>query len=326
MLKRLLVAVPFGVLGAAWFFYLSLPWPVLVRFRNPEQTAFINLRKQQALERGDSLRVRQTWKPLDQISRNLRRAVIVAEDGNFYEHGGIDWEALQEEVRYQGDANFSFFSPNDLKALIGALNYYREHRDQIRGRSTLTQQLAKNLYFGEERSLARKVGEFAVARRLEWFLPKDRILELYLNVVEWGPGIFGAEAAARHYFNVPASRLSADQAAALAATLPHPLTSNPKQRPGRMSWRKGLILARMGGGQGPVKTVPLEPVAAAPDSALSTPPDSAGKTQPDSVDRDSLRRDSLRRDSVRRDSLRRDTVPPRDTSFTARSIARSSTS
>ena len=325
MLKRLLIAVPLGVLGAAWFFYLSLPWPILIRFRNPGQTAFIELRREQALGRGDSLRLRQTWKPLDQVSRNLRRAVIVAEDGNFYEHSGIDWEALQEEVRYKGDADFSFFSPTDIKALIGALNYYREHRDQIRGRSTLTQQLAKNLYFGEERSLSRKVGEFVVARRLEWFLSKDRILEVYLNVVEWGPGIFGAEAAARHYFNVSASRLSADQAAALAATLPHPLTSNPKQRPGRMSWRKGLILARMGG-QGPVKTVPLEPLPVVPDSQVVAPPDSSRRTQPDSLERDSLRRDSLRRDSVRRDSVRRDTVPPRDTVVTARSIARSRTS
>ncbi len=315
MLKRLIVAVPLGLLGAAWFFYLSLPWPVVLRVRNPGQTSFMELRSAQARDRNDTLRIRQSWKPLNQISRNLRRAVIVAEDGNFYEHDGIDWLALREEVRYKGDADFSLLSPNDWKALIEALNYYRDHRDRIRGRSTVTQQLAKNLYFGEDRSVVRKLGEFVVARRIEWFLDKDRILEVYLNVVEWGPGIFGAEAAARHYFGVSATRLSADQAATLAATLPQPLTSNPKLRPGRMSWRKGLILARMGGA-GPVKTVPLEPLPAAVDSTTAPPSDSAGKV-PQS--------DSVRRDSVVRDSVRRDTLPPRDTTVTARSIARSST-
>jgi hypothetical protein len=104
----------------------------------------------------------------------------------------------------------------------------------------------------------RKLEEFVVARRLEQFLDKDRILEIYLNVVEWGPGVFGAEAAARHYFSRAAADLTADQAAALAATLPHPLTSNPRTRPGRMQWRKQLILSRMGG-SGTVPTVPLEP-------------------------------------------------------------------
>jgi monofunctional glycosyltransferase len=307
MVKRLMVAIPLGLVGAAWFFLLSLPWPVALPFRNPRHTSFMELRLSQAKQRGDTLRIRQNWKPLGEISRNLRRAVIVAEDGNFYEHHGIDWAALREEVRYRGDDDFSWFSTSDVKALFGALNYYRSHRDRIRGRSTLTQQLAKNLYFGEDRSLVRKVGEFVVAKRLEWFLSKDRIFEVYLNVVEWGPGIFGADAAARHYFGTTASKLSADQAATLAATLPHPLTSNPKLRPGRMTWRKGLILARMGG-TGPVKTVPLEPLPLVTDTVV-TPPDSVKQTQPD---------------SIKPDSVKPDTVPP-DTGFTARSIARSST-
>jgi len=307
MVKRLLVAIPLGLTGAAWFFLLSLPWPILLPFANPGHTSFMELRLAQGRERGDTLRIRQTWKPLGEISRNLRRAVIVAEDGNFYEHDGIDWAALREEVRYRGDDDFSWFSARDLQSLFGALNYYRTHRDRIRGRSTLTQQLAKNLYFSEDRSLVRKVGEFVVAKRLEWFLSKDRIFEIYLNVVEWGPGVFGAEAAARHYFGKSAANLTADQAATLAATLPHPLTSNAKLRPGRMSWRKGLILARMGA-SGPVKTVPLEPVPVVADSVA--PADSAKLTQPD---------------SVRPDSVRPDTVPP-DTGATARSIARSSTS
>lgn len=298
MLKRLVIAVPLGLVGAIWFFFLVLPWPVLLRVRNPSRTSFMELRIEQAKARGDTLNLQHTWVPLARISRNLRRAVIVAEDGNFREHNGIDWLALREEVRYRGDADFSWLSPADLNALAGSLSYYAKHRDRVRGRSTITQQLAKNLYFSESRSLTRKVGEFVVARRLEWFLSKDRILELYLNSVEWGPGVFGAEAAARHYFRKSASSLSADQAAALAATLPHPLTSNPKLKPGRMAWRKRLILARLGG-SGPVKTVPLEP--ARPDSltAGTVQSDTAVVTPPDTIRRDTLPRDTLRPDTVR---------------------------
>jgi len=258
MIKRLLPALLLAFIGAAWFFCISLPWPVLLRWRNPEQTSFMELRLAQAEAKGDTLRIRHTWVPLAEISRNLRRAVVVAEDARFFDHNGIDWGALAEELHYAGDKDFSWTDTGDLKALAGAFRYYASHRETVRGRSTLTQQLAKNLYFGEERALTRKIGELIVARRLERFLSKDRILELYLNSVEWGPGIFGAEAAARHYFGIPAARLTADQAAALAATLPHPLTSNPNHRPGRMQWRKRLILARMGA-SGPVETVPLEP-------------------------------------------------------------------
>ena len=302
MLKRLILAAPLAALGACWFFSVSLPWPVLLPFRDPGPTALMEQRVRQARSKGDSLRIRRNWKPLGEISRNLRRAVVIAEDARFYDHDGIDWQALGEEVRYRGDGEFSWFSPSDVRALARSLNYYRTHRDRVRGRSTLTQQLAKNLYFSERRSLSRKAGEFIVARRLEWFLDKDRILELYLNVVEFGPGLFGAEAAARHYFGKPARSLTAEQAAALAATLPHPLTSNPRLRPGRMNWRKQMILARMGV-QGPVQTVPLDPVQ---DSARRNAP-------PDSV--------SL---PIQRDTVVRDSIPP-DT-LTARSMATSSAS
>lgn len=298
MIKRLLLAVPLALIGAGWFFYLSLPWPVVLRWRNPERTSFMEMRIEQADAAGDSLRIRHSWLPFSKISRNLKRAVLVAEDARFNEHNGIDWEALREEVRYRGDADFSWFSPADLKALFGSLKYYAANRDRVRGRSTLTQQLAKNLYFSESRSITRKLGEFIVARRLELFLPKDRIFEIYLNSVEWGPGVFGAEAAARHYFGKSATSLTTDQAAALAATLPHPLTSNPKLKPGRMSWRKGLILARMGA-RGPVKTVPLEPQK--PDSA-SAPPVNADTavSPPDTV----IVADTIRPDTIIPDTLK----------------------
>ncbi|HSL71333.1 MAG TPA: transglycosylase domain-containing protein, partial [Longimicrobiales bacterium] len=160
MPKRLIVALPLAVIGALWFYYLSLPWPILLRHRNPERTSFIEQRVGQARARGDTLKLRHEWVPLSRMARNLRRAVIVAEDGNFYEHRGIDWQALGQELRYRGDADFSWLSPADLGSVLAAANYYRSHRDRIRGRSTITQQLAKNLYFSEQRSLGRKVGEF----------------------------------------------------------------------------------------------------------------------------------------------------------------------
>ena len=301
MIKRLLVAVPVALVGALWFFYLSLPWPILLGSKNPERTSFMELRIAQAWADGETLQLKHEWIPLGRISRNLRRAVIVGEDGNFYDHDGIDWEALAEETHYEGDGHFSWFSPADLRSLAGSVVYYGAHRDRIRGRSTITQQLAKNLYFGEERSLVRKVGEFLVARRLEWFLTKDRILEVYLNSVEWGPGVFGAEAAARYYFDKRASGLTREEAAALAATLPHPLTSNPRLRPGRMSWRQGLILARMGG-TGKVKTVPLEPPGANDTIVVVQPADSIKPNQADSIK--PVHADSVPPDSIPPDTLR----------------------
>ncbi|HEY8484337.1 MAG TPA: biosynthetic peptidoglycan transglycosylase [Longimicrobiales bacterium] len=258
MWKRAFLALLLSLLGAAWFAYLTLPWPVRLRWQNPSRTAFMEYRLAEAAARGDSLVIQHEWVPLERISRHLRRAVLVAEDARFYEHNGIDWAALREELRYRGDDDFSWTDPADLRALLDALRYYRAHRARIRGRSTLTQQLAKNLYFSPERSLSRKIAEFVVARRLERFLSKDRILELYLNVAEWGPGIFGAEAAARKYFGKSAAELTREEAAQLAATLPHPLTINPARQPGRMAWRVRMILARMGG-SGPARTVPLEP-------------------------------------------------------------------
>jgi monofunctional glycosyltransferase len=274
MLKRLLLAVPLAIIGAAFLYWVTLPWPGRLRAHDPETTALMRQRVAEARARGDDLVIRQEWVRLEQISPRLRRAVIVAEDGRFHEHGGIDWLALREEFRYKGDADFSILDPGDRRALLASLRYYRENRDRIRGRSTITQQLAKNLYFSTDRAVVRKLGEFVVARRLEHQLGKDRILELYLNVVEWGPGIFGAEAAARHYFSRSAADVTADQAAALAATLPHPLTSNPKTRPARMQWRKELILGRMGG-SGPAPTVPLEP-----DPAGDRQPTPLGEQQP----------------------------------------------
>jgi monofunctional glycosyltransferase len=310
MFMRWILALPLALVGAALFYWLSLPWPILLRWRDPGTTAFMERRIAEARPDGEELELHHEWVPLDDMASSLRRAVVVAEDGNFERHQGIDWGALAEELHYEGDDDFSPLDPSDLRAALGAIRYYVANRAEVRGRSTITQQLAKNLYFSSDRSLFRKFDEFIVARRLERFLSKDRILELYLNVAEWGPGIFGAEAAAQVYFDEPAADLSRWQAASLAATLPHPLTSNPNHRPGRMAWRRDLILARMGG-SGPVRTVPLaaEPEAVEIEVPEIAPPtlgrdtaDTAVASPPDTVvpPTDTLRPppDTIRRDTT----------------------------
>jgi monofunctional biosynthetic peptidoglycan transglycosylase len=238
-------------------------------------------RVREARRQGEALELKHEWVPLDEISDRMERAVILAEDGNFYEHEGVDWGALAEEVRYDGEPPFSFFDLADLKALARAAAYYRDNRDAVRGRSTITQQLAKNLYFTPERAITRKFAELVVAQRLEWFLSKDRILELYLNTVELGPGLFGVEAAAREYFDKSAADLTAFQAASLAGTLPHPLTSNPANRPSRMAWRRDVILGRMTGRSRDITPIPVAPVdppdpvvlpTALPDTTVGPPP------------------------------------------------------
>jgi monofunctional glycosyltransferase len=242
--------------GIVWF--IVIPWPFFLGSREPVPTALMDQRVTEARRAGEELEIRQEWVPLEAMSQNLRRAVLVAEDDAFYEHQGIDWRALAEEVQWEGGETFSWWNGEDRAALRTALGYVWENRSAIRGRSTITQQLAKNLYFGTDRSFARKGMEFLVARRLERSLEKDRILEIYLNVAEWGPGIFGAEAASRAYFDRSAADLTRSQAAALAATLPHPLTSNPARNPGRMRWRQDLILQRMDPGAG-ARLPPIPP-------------------------------------------------------------------
>jgi len=252
----LLAVLPVALL---FLWLLFLPWPWSLRWHDPARTSFMEYRLKEARSAGEELTIQHSWVPMEAISPNLRRAVLAAEDDRFYQHHGIDWGALAEEVHYQGDTAFSWWSAEDLRALVASLVYAWRHRSDLKGRSTLTQQLAKNLYFTPNRSLLRKVGEAAVAKRLEILLPKDRILELYLNVAEWGPGIFGAEAAARAYYHRSAADLSLNQAAALAATLPHPLSSNPSYRPGQMAWRRDLLLKRLRRDGPPAPPPPAEP-------------------------------------------------------------------
>ena len=247
-----------AVVGTALVAWLIVPWPIAYRWKDPEVTSFMRYRERQAEADGTPLEIRNTWVPLGEISPVVVRAVIEAEDGRFREHHGVDWVALGEEVEYAGEPPFSWFDSDDLEALSSAVRFGWNHRDEVRGRSTITQQLAKNLYFTPDRSLVRKVAEVLVAQRLEWFLSKDRILELYLNSVELGPGIFGVEEAAQEYFGMSSKNLGAWEAASLAATLPHPLTSNPAYRPARMAWRRDLILERLTG-SGDASPIPPAP-------------------------------------------------------------------
>lgn len=170
--------------------------------------------------------------------------VIIGEDSRFRSHHGIDPAEIADAL-----------GVSEVHGVRSAVDALHRHRERLRGASTITQQLAKNFYLSSSRSALRKVKEAVTALRLELAVSKDRILELYLNTAEWGPGIWGVDAASRAYFGVPTSRLTVEQAAELAATLPHPRTSNPTYRPDRTLARRDLILARY---RGVDVTVPAE--------------------------------------------------------------------
>ncbi len=186
---------------------------------NPASTALIDLRARQAARGGRATARRWTWVPLARISAHLQRAVIASEDVSFYRHHGFDFEGLQAAV----ERNL-------------------ESGDVTHGGSTITQQLAKNLYLSPERTLWRKANEALITRSLEAHLDKRRILELYLNVVEWGDGVYGAEAAARHHFGKSAKDLSREEAALLAAILPAPRRYDPIQLTPYLTKRRDQIL------------------------------------------------------------------------------------
>jgi monofunctional biosynthetic peptidoglycan transglycosylase len=292
--RRLLGLVP--VAGAAlvlFYLYVLVPTPIALRWWGPDRSAVMRDRVARAAAAGESLELRHSRVELDAISRNLQRAVVAAEDGHFWEHEGVDWAAIGEELRYDGDGDFSWRDPRDRRAFADALRYLWRNRSEVRGRSTITQQLTKNLYFSTDRSFLRKIEELLVTRRIERFVGKDRILELYLNYAEFGPGVFGAEAAARAYFGVSAGDLTLFQAASLAATLPHPLTSNPSHRPGRMAWRRDRLLGLLRAGAG-ARDAPPGPALPPPLPEVETPDlpaglagesvDSAGGGAGDSLD------------------------------------------
>ena len=212
-----MAVVALGALGL----WCSIPDTAPLASGNPASTAFIDLRRAEAVEAGRPFTLRWQWRPLAGISRYLRAAVIYAEDYNFYRHDGIDRQAVEHAIT--ADWN------------TGAMSI---------GGSTITQQLAKNLYLSPRRSLIRKLREALIAFSLEDHLTKQRMLELYLNIVEWGDGVFGAEAAARAYFHRGASNLSPAQAVRLAIALPNPITRAPTVRDPDLT-RKAVRLIRL---------------------------------------------------------------------------------
>ncbi len=208
--------------------------------------------------------------PLDSISPSLIAAVLTAEDGRFRQHSGIDWYEVRKALGYRR-GGFEWSSAADRAELRRAVGRVWDRRDALRGASTITQQVAKNLNLSGSRNPLRKLKEAVTAYRLELALPKDRILELYLNIAELGEGTWGVEAASRRYYARPARALSESQAAAIAATLPFPRRSNPAYRPVRMRRRQEIILRRLHGEQVEVPREEEEPVPQPGDTIQWTP-------------------------------------------------------
>ncbi len=216
-----MLAAGFAYLG---YIYLTLPDVRPLAKINPKTTAFIELRIAQAQEEGRAkFAIRQQWVPYSRISPMLKRAVIVTEDAAFFDHDGIDLE----EIKASLERNW-------------------EEGQWLRGGSTITQQLAKNLYLSPSRNPMRKVKELFIARRLEAALTKQRIFEIYLNMIEWGDGIFGCEAASLAYFGKPCANLEMQEAALMAGAIINPREHSPAKPTRRLLRRQQIIMRRMG--------------------------------------------------------------------------------
>jgi monofunctional biosynthetic peptidoglycan transglycosylase len=215
-----------GLLALGAWVWAGLPDRSAVRglaTKSPSRTRLMEQRAEEAAARGRKARVAQSFVPLSAVSRHLIHAVLASEDQNFFGHAGVDWKALEESIE-----------KNVEKGRFA------------RGGSTITQQLAKNLYFGTRKTLVRKARELVVTRWLEADLTKARILALYLNVIEWGDGVYGCEAAARRWYGRPASDLSIAEAAGLAAMIPNPRRLNPAVNAARHERATRRVLWLMG--------------------------------------------------------------------------------
>jgi len=245
-----LAAAGFGVLA---YTYLTLPDVRGLATINPKTTAWMQMRAQEAAADGRPLRRVHRWVAYTRISPNLKRAVLAAEDDAFFEHEGVDLEQLKTAIQ------------QDL-----------QNGRAVRGASTITQQLAKNLYLSPSRDPLRKFRELIIARRLEAALSKARIFEIYLNVIEWGDGIWGAEAASRTYFGTSAASLSREQAALLAGAIINPRLYSPARPPARLVRRQRIILARMGGYEPPPPMPMSAPIPVTPSPASAAPSEASG--------------------------------------------------
>ena len=240
-LARKLVAIPAVLFAVGAYVYLTTPDVRALKSENPQSTAFMDLRAREARAKGEEPRRNHRWVTYRRISPQLVRAVLVTEDSAFWKHDGLDYQQIKE-----------------------SLEVNLERGEFARGASTITQQLAKNLYLSPSKNPLRKLRELIIARRLEAELPKQRILEIYLNVIEWGNGIYGAEAAARTYFGKPAAQLNSSESALLAAAIANPRLMNPGSPTARLLRRQQMVMRRMGAVEPPpvLATAPADPADA----------------------------------------------------------------
>jgi monofunctional biosynthetic peptidoglycan transglycosylase len=201
------------------YFFLQICW--WIHF-NPSSTSFMRHQLSVLQEKNPDARLQHQWVPYQRISNNLKRAVIASEDDGFVDHEGVDWDAMEKA-----------YEKNQKKGKV------------VSGGSTITQQLAKNLFLSGQRTYWRKGQELVIAYMLEFCMDKQRILEIYLNVVEWGVGVFGAEAAAQHYYHTSAANLGPGQAARLAVMLPKPRYFDKNQGSSYLQRRSDVIVKRM---------------------------------------------------------------------------------
>jgi monofunctional glycosyltransferase len=212
---------------------------------DPQSTSFQRSEAWRIATQKGKLRWRQQWMPYDEISSNLKRAVIASEDDSFTSHDGVDWEALEKAWQRNTQAEERAARQRPRPAAQAQFAPRPAKPPKVIGGSTITQQLAKNLLLSGERTLLRKGQEMVLTFELERMLSKERILELYLNSVEWGEGVFGAEAAARHYYRKSASQLSPYEAARLAVMLPRPKYFEKVPNSGYLASRASIIVGRM---------------------------------------------------------------------------------
>lgn len=216
--QGLVLLLLLGVLWQGWY----LGWVAWWKYFDPNMTSFMSERLDELQNKNPNATLKHTWVPYAKISLRLKQAAVASEDDKFVEHDGFDWEGMQKALE-----------KNQRKGKV------------VAGGSTISQQLAKNLFLSASKTPWRKVQEAVITVMIEALWDKQRILEVYLNSVEWGQGIFGAEAAARRYFNIPAAQLSADQAARLAVMLPAPRRYEKNPYSPYLNFRTQLVLGRM---------------------------------------------------------------------------------
>jgi monofunctional biosynthetic peptidoglycan transglycosylase len=218
-LKIFGIVILLAILTAGFYFYLVLPDVSALKTKNPRTTALMVQRYREAKKTDATFRIRKQWVEFEAVPKLLRETVRITEDASFYQHKGVDFGELKE-----------------------ALKKNWKKGEYVRGASTITQQLAKNLYLSTEKSLIRKIKEYLITIRLEKNLSKDRIFSIYLNVIEWGPGIFGVGAASQYYFHKGVSQLNLEEMVRLVAVIPQPLKINPTENDDWLKWKARWIL------------------------------------------------------------------------------------